>query len=83
MKKSQCERIVEYMRRNGEITQRDAFYLGCQRLASRIHDLKERGIGIKTETRKVKNADGTVSHIAVYSLLDGEAEDIGGEKTNE
>ena len=83
MKMSQCEKIMKYMREHGEITQRDAFYLGCQRLASRIHDLKESGIGIKTETRKVKNADGTFSHIAVYSLVDGEAEDILGGETNE
>ena len=83
MKKSQCERIVEYMRRNGEITQRDAFYLGCQRLASRIHDLKEQGVGIKTEMIEVKNVDGTKSHVARYSLIEGEAEDIFGGEDNE
>ena len=73
MKQNQSEKIVEYMRRHGEITQRDAYWIGCQRLASRIHDLKEQGIGIKTETRKVRNSDGSYSHIAVYSLKEGDS----------
>lgn len=72
MKMSQCEKIKKYMREHGEITQRDALFLGCQRLASRIHDLKEAGEAIKSETRKVKNADGTFSYIAVYSLKEGD-----------
>ena len=76
MKMSQCEKIMKYMRMNGEITQRDALFLGCQRLASRIHDLKREGQNIKTETRKVKNADGSHSYIAVYSLAK-EGEDNG------
>ena len=76
MKMSQCEKIMKYMRMNGEITQRDALFLGCQRLASRIHDLKREGQNIKTETRKVKNADGSHSYIAVYSLVK-EGEDNG------
>lgn len=72
MKMSQCEKIMKYMRENGEITQRDALFLGCQRLASRIHDLKDAGENIKAETRKVKNADGSFSYIAVYSLKAGD-----------
>ena len=75
MKTNQCEKIMKYMRENGEITQRDAMYLGCLRLASRIHDLREQGESIKVETRKVKNADGSFSHIAVYSLKEGEQDD--------
>lgn len=70
MKMSQCEKIMRYMRMKGEITQREALFLGCQRLASRIHDLKREGQNIKTETRKVKNADGSHSYIAVYSLAE-------------
>ena len=37
---TQCDKIVAWMKEAGGITQRDAFYFGCQRLASRIHDLK-------------------------------------------
>lgn len=71
--KTQCEKILDYMKEHGEITQREAIYLGCYRLASRIHDIKSSGIRIKTETREVENVDGTKSHIAVYSIVkDGE-----------
>ena len=58
------------MKAHGEITQREAFFFGCQRLASRIHDMKRDGESIKTETRKVRNVDGTYSYIAVYSLAE-------------
>lgn len=71
---NQCEKIMNYMEKHGEITQRDALFLGCQRLASRIHDLKRDGVAIKTQTRKVKNADGSESYIAVYSLAEGSDE---------
>lgn len=67
---TQCEKIKAYMKAHGEITQREAFFLGCQRLASRIHDMKRDGESIKTETRKVRNVDGTYSYIAVYSLAE-------------
>lgn len=71
--KTQCEKILDYMKEHGEISQREAIYLGCYRLASRIHDIKRSGIRIKTETREVENVDGTKSHIAVYSIVkDGE-----------
>lgn len=67
-KATQCEKILEYMEFNVTITQREAIMLGIYRLASRIHDLKDKGIRIKTEMIEVKNADGTKSHVARYSL---------------
>lgn len=82
-KTTQCEKIQKYMESFGSITQREAIMLGIYRLASRIHDLKENGIGIKTEMIEVKNADGTKSHVARYSLIEGEAEDIIGGEDNE
>ena len=76
-KATQCERIIKWMQEHGEVTQRDAFlFLGCQRLASRIHDLKRQGHQIKTETREVTNSDGSKTHIAVYSLQE-EVQDNG------
>lgn len=82
-KTTQCEKIQKYMESFGSITQREAIMLGIYRLASRIHDLKEDGIGIKTEMIEVKNADGSTSHVARYSLIEGEAEDIIGGEDNE
>lgn len=73
-KTTQCAKIVKYMEINGSITQREAIMLGIYRLASRIHDLKENGIGIKTEMIEVKNADGTKSHVAKYTFVEDEAD---------
>lgn len=46
---TQCEMILEYMRENDGITSREAFLLGCTRLAARIADLKKDGHRISTE----------------------------------
>lgn len=62
----QEEKILAYIDRHGEITQRDAFGLGCQRLSARIFDLRRKGILLKAETRVVRNSDGSHSNIAVY-----------------
>ncbi len=71
MKKSQCEKIVEYMQKYGTITQAQAYVdIGCWRLASRISDLKRRGYAIRSEMIKVKNRDGEDVPIARYSLAE-------------
>lgn len=67
-KMTQCEKIVKYMKEAGGITQRDAFFLGCQRLASRIHDLKKAGYGISSEMIKVVNRDGSETYVACYKI---------------
>ena len=64
---TQEQRIVAYLDKHGEITQREAVNLGCYRLSARIHDLRQHGIAIKSEVRTVKNADGSHSNIAVYT----------------
>lgn len=64
---TQIEKIERFMDKYGEITQRDALSLGVYRLASRIHEMrKNTDCPIITEDRKVTNADGTESVIAVY-----------------
>jgi len=65
---TQCERIIDYMNKYGKISQRDAFEMGINRLASRICEIKRAGYPIKTERAKVKNRDQSTSIIAVYSL---------------
>ena len=64
--KTQQERIIDYMNLNGAITQRDAIWLGCYRLAAQIFELKRKGYRITTEMREVVNKDGTKSRIAAY-----------------
>ena len=74
---TQYTKVVRYMQEFGEITQRDAIYLGCYRLAAVIFTLKKQGVLIKTEMREVEKADGTTTRIAVYSLIeDGEADGL-------
>lgn len=44
---SQCDMIADYLRQGYSLTQQDALRMfGCFRLASRIHDLRERGMRI-------------------------------------
>lgn len=69
-KETQCEKILRYMKTYKSITQRDAFRLGVYRLGARVFDLKEQGHLIKTNMVAVKNADGSISHIAVYTLAE-------------
>lgn len=66
---SQCKMILFYLKEYGKITAQDALKLcGCMRLAARIHDLRQKGIPIKTETREYKNSAGNKVRYAIYSL---------------
>lgn len=59
MKKTQCERIIDYITEFGSITSLDAMKnFGCMRLASRIHDLKRQGYHIVKKTETAKNQYG-------------------------
>lgn len=72
-KTTQCDRIVQYMHDFGSITSWEAMKeLGCMRLASRIHDLRDRGVGIKKEMETSKNRYGEDTRFARYRLEDGE-----------
>ena len=69
MKKSQCERILNYIEENGSITQMDALReFGCMRLASRISDIKRQGIPVKRTMETSKNRYGESISYARYSL---------------
>lgn len=71
MKITQCQRIVDYMRRFGSISTLEAFNdLGVARLASRIHDLKDQGYNISSETKSTKNRYGEKVHFKVYKLME-------------
>ena len=68
-KATQAERILEYIEEFGSITQMDALRdLGVMRLASRISDLKKKGVPIKSDVEAVKNRYGETCHIKRYSL---------------
>lgn len=68
---TQADDVLAFLQKHGSITHRQAEdYLGCMRLASRIHELrKKRKLNIKSEMIAVKARNGRVSHIARYSLI--------------
>lgn len=72
---TQCERIVEYINRHGSITPLEAVNdLGCMRLASRITDLRQSGVPIKSEWEEGKNRHGEKTRYKRYFILSSEKE---------
>ena len=66
---SQESRILAYMEKNGSITAMDAMNdLGVMRLASRVHDLKDRGHEIVTVMVEGVNRYGEPTKYARYYL---------------
>lgn len=67
---TQAEDVLAFMQKHGSITHRQAEdFLGCMRLASRIHELRKDGKQIKSEMVKVKARNGRIAHVARYSLV--------------
>ena len=64
--RSQKTEILNWLRRTGTITPKDAMQLcGCYRLSARIADLRAEGWMIVTEKPRIKGA-----HYAVYRLIE-------------
>ena len=62
---SQCAQIKAWLEQGNKLTSLEALNLfGCMRLASRIHDLVERGINIKKERIQVDSG----KYVTQYSL---------------
>ena len=62
---SQCQQIKAWLEQGNKLTQLDALNLfGCFRLASRIHDLRERGLNIVKERIQVESG----KYVAQYSI---------------
>ena len=68
-KPTQNERILDYIREYGGISQLEALKeLGVMRLASRISDLRRRGYTINSTVEQVKNRYGETCRVKRYSL---------------
>ena len=73
MKETQCDKVLEYMRRFGSITKYEALAdIGCKALASRISDLRQQGIAIGRRTRYGKDRYGNDVRYAEYYLIEKE-----------
>lgn len=69
LNQTQEERVVDWMKRKGEITSAIAYTeLGIIQLPKRIWNLKRRGYKIKTEWREGKNRFGDKVRFCTYSL---------------
>lgn len=67
---TQNERVLDYMREHGSITQLQAMQdLGVMRLASRIADLRRQGYTIIAATEKVTHRFGEPCHVSKYSEI--------------
>lgn len=73
-KRTQADKVIEFINRYGSITQKDANILGVFRLAARVYDInnsmdpKYRGIHIIAEKDKEMNQDGEMTEFARYRL---------------
>jgi hypothetical protein len=71
MKESQENKILEYLKKHGSITPKDAYKeFDCMRLAAQIFNLKQQGINIQTTIEKSKNNHGRTVCYARYFLCE-------------
>ena len=71
MKATQCDKVLQYMREFGSITQLRALQdIGCMRLASRITDLRQQGYPIGRRIKTAKNRYGDSVSFAEYYLIE-------------
>ena len=71
MKSTQCDKVLEYMKTYGSITQLEALRdIGCMRLASRISDLRYQGYAIGRRMKTSKNRYGESVSFAEYYLIE-------------
>ena len=69
MKSTQCDKVLEYMKTFGSITQLQALQdIGCMRLASRNTDLRYQGYAIGRRIKTSKNRYGESVSFAEYYL---------------
>jgi hypothetical protein len=73
-KPTQCERVLEYMRKHGGITDNDAHeHLRINRLSGRIHELRKSGYNIVMDWKKSKNPYNEWTRYGFYRLEDKNA----------
>ena len=70
-KPTQCEKILNYIRRYGSITSWQAYAdLGITQLGARIFNLKEKGYEFSTMRVHTTNRLGEPTHYGEYRLIE-------------
>lgn len=73
-KPTQCQRILDYIRKFGYITSWEAYTeLGITQLGARIFNLKERGYAFRKERVITFNRLGEKTHYDKYFLMEEQA----------
>lgn len=71
-KPAQRQRVLDYIRENGSITQYEAYeHLGILRLASRMSELKKMGYPVRSKLIVVMNRFGEKNRVSRYWMEDG------------
>ena len=66
----QCQRVLDYMRKNGSITRRESnIFLSCSNLPGRIYDLKAAGINIADRMETSVNQFGEKCSFKRYYIM--------------
>ena len=60
--------VIDYIKAHGSITTLQAFSIGVARLASRVFDLRTKGVPIKSEMVTVENRKGEKCRVSRYWL---------------
>lgn len=60
--------VIDFIQKHGSITTLQAFGIGVARLASRVFDLKCKGVPIQREMIEVENRKGDKCRVARYWL---------------
>ena len=77
MKITQRQRVINYIRKFGSITSKEAYNdLGITKLAKRIKELKEQGYEFKTEWERGENRYKEPVSFKKYYLADMVAENM-------
>jgi len=69
MKKTQCDRVLDYMKQFGSISSMEAFRdLGITRLAAVIYDIEHKGISVNRTPENGLNSFNEKTTFTRYSL---------------
>ena len=72
-KKTQCERIIDYINKYGSATNRElTYHLGIGSPTKRISELQSRGYQFNKSVEKGKNRFGEPTHFVRYSFKEAE-----------
>lgn len=64
---TQCHNLLRYLKEHGSITPIDAWFdLGIYRTSARIHDLREKGVDIRTVIIEKTTPEGHTKRYAKY-----------------